>query len=401
MLTSFYILVILQIALGLYSLLQGFRWLGMVRSHGATHAGFYAPVVAVICPCKGTEFGLEENLTALTRFDYPNYEIYFSLATNLDSALPIIERVKAASPRPVHIVIAGAPEDCGEKVNNLRAAVESLPEKFEAFVFTDSDARPPRGWLAKLVAPLEDSRIGATTAYRCLIPGTNARAGNFASALASTWNAAVMTTLGNARENFCWGGGTAIRRKNFEEARVLEAWRGAVSDDFAITNALQRERKGILFCPECLSPTLQAWDASSLLEFTNRQMVIAKVYSRRRWRLGALAHGAYTATILYAVAVIFITMIGGDPWFQLLLITLAIPLLAAMKGALRIVAVNEMLPEWKSQFDRWSWTWMALAPVVPFLFTWNFLVSLPTRRIRWRGIRYQLVSVDKTKILKR
>ena len=44
---------------------------------------------------------------------------------------------------------------------------------------------------------------------------------------------------------------------------------------------------------------------------------------------------------------------------------------------------------------------MALAPVVPFFFSWNFLVSLVTRRIRWRGIRYQLVSVDKTKILNR
>jgi ceramide glucosyltransferase len=397
----FYLLVILQIALGLFSLWQGFSWLRMVRGHAGRHAGFYAPVAAIICPCKGNEPGLEENLIALTRFDYPNYEIYFSLATSLDPALAAIERVKAASPHPVHIVIAGPPEGCGEKVNNLRVAVESLPEKFEAFVFADSDVRLPRGWLAKLVAPLEDSRIGATTAYRCLIPSSNAKASGFAGALASTWNAAVMTTLGPARRNFCWGGGTAIRRKNFEEARVLETWRGAVSDDFAMTNALQQERKAILFCPECLAPTLQSWNASNLLEFTNRQITIARVYSRRRWRLGALAHGAYSLTIIYAVAAIVITMVGGDPWFQLALIALVIPLLAAMKGALRIIAVNELLPEWKPQFDRWSWAWMALAPLVPFLFVWNFLVSLVTRRIRWRGIRYELVSVDKTRILKR
>ena len=48
---------------------------------------------------------------ALTRFDYPNYEIYFTLATSLDPALKIIERVKTASSHPVHIVIAGPPTD--------------------------------------------------------------------------------------------------------------------------------------------------------------------------------------------------------------------------------------------------------------------------------------------------
>jgi hypothetical protein len=105
--------------------------------------------------------------------------------------------------------------------------------------------------------------------------------------------------------------------------------------------------------------------------------------------------------MIYAVTAILVTMAAGDPWFQLLLIALAIPLLAAMKGGLRIVALNELQPEWKAQFDRWSWAWMALAPVVPFLFSWNFLASLVTRRIRWRGIRYELVSVDRTRILNR
>lgn len=255
-LASFYILVILQIALGLYSLWEGFEWFRMVRRRLASHAGFYAPVAAVICPCKGSERGLEENLAALAHFDYPNYEIYFSLATSLDPALKIIERVKAASQRPVHIVIAGPPEDCGEKVYNLRRVVEALPDKFEVVVFTDSDVRLPRGWLGKLIAPLQDFRIGATTAYRWLIPSGQFGAGGFSSALASAWNAAVATLLGRPQDNFCWGGGTAIRRKTFDDAQVLEAWKGAVSDDFAMTRALEQAGKPIVFVPECLAATL-------------------------------------------------------------------------------------------------------------------------------------------------
>jgi len=401
MLDLFYILVVLQIALGAYSLWDGWGWFRMVRRRLGTHAGFYAPVAAVICPCKGTEPGLEENLMALTRFDYPNYEIYFSLATSLDPALKIIERVKAATKRPVHIVIAGPPEDCGEKVHNLRKAVESLPERFEVIVFVDSDVRLPRGWLGKLTAPLQDPQIGATTAYRWVIPSRRIGEGGLASALASAWNASVATMLGRPRENFCWGGGTAIRRATFEEAHVLDAWSGTVSDDFGLTNALVGLGRSIVFCPECLAPTLHPWTGTSLIEFTNRQVAITRINSPQRWLLGSAGHGIYSLTLVYAALTILNTMINGDPWLHLLLMPLMIVLLAAGKGALRTIAVGEMLPEWKAPLRDWSWVWTALAPVVPFLFTWNFIASLLTKRIRWRNIRYELVSPNITRVLTR
>jgi len=396
----FYVLVLVQLALGVYSLWTGIEWFHMVRRRLGSHAGFYAPVAAVICPCKGMEPGLEENLTALTRFEYANYDIYFSLATSLDPALKIIERVKAASPRPVHIVIAGPPTDCGEKVYNLRRAVEALPEKFEVLVFTDSDARLSHGWLTKLVAPLHDPKVGATTAYRWFIPsGKGANA--FASALASVWNASVATLLGKPSENFCWGGGTAIRRKTFADEHVLEAWNGAVSDDFAITNALVQSGKPIVFCPECLAPTLHPWTTADLLEFTNRQIVITRVYSPRKWNFGAAAHLGYSITLIFAFVVVLAMMIDGDPWSQLALLALAIPLLAALKGALRTLAVSELLTEWRGRMQEWNWIYPAYAPIVPFLFSWNFITSLLTKTIRWRGIRYELVTPNVTRILKR
>ncbi|HUO36150.1 MAG TPA: glycosyltransferase family 2 protein [Candidatus Acidoferrum sp.] len=396
----FYILVLAQIALAVYSLWDGFGWFRMVRQRLQSHAGFYAPSAALICPCKGNERGLEDNLLAMTRFEYANYEIYFALATSLDPALKIIERVKAASKVPVHIVIAGPPEDCGEKVYNLRRSVESLGEKFDVIVFTDSDVRLPRGWLGKLIAPLQDPRIGATTAYRWIVPSGSA-AGGLASAMASTWNAAIATMLGDPKRNFCWGGGTAIRRKTFEDAKVLEAWKGAVSDDFAMTAALEEAGLPIVFCPECLAATLHPWTASELLEFTDRQIIITRVYSPKRWNYGAAAHLSYSVTLIFAAIVILVTMTGGDPWGQLFLLALAIPLLAAMKGVVRTIAILELMPEQKARLSEWAWVWSALAPVVPFLFAWNFLTSLTTRTIRWRGIRYELVSANTTRILKR
>jgi hypothetical protein len=101
------------------------------------------------------------------------------------------------------------------------------------------------------------------------------------------------------------------------------------------------------------------------------------------------------------VYVILYSMVDVDPWGQLLLLTLAIPLLAAMKGAMRTIAVSEAMPESKAKLQEWSWVCPVLAPVVPFLFSWNFIASLLTKSIRWRGIRYELVSPNMTRIIKR
>jgi ceramide glucosyltransferase len=397
----FYLFVVVQIALGIYSLWDGYEWLRGVRRRLSSHAGFYSPMAALVCPCKGAEPGLEDNLMSLTRFEYANYEIFFTLATSLDPALKIVERIKAASTRPVHIVIAGPPENCGEKVHNLRRAVQGLTENFEVIVFTDSDVRVPKGWLTKLIAPLQDPRIGATTAYRWIIPSRAIGSGGFASAMASAWNASVATMLGRPRENFCWGGGTAIRRSTFNDVGVLDAWEGALSDDFALTHALEAAGKPIVFCPECLAATLHPWTPTSLLEFTNRQILITRVYAPKRWGMGMAAHLGYVITMLFAAIVIVMQMAGGDPWTNLALVAFVVPFLAVIKGVLRTIAVTEMLPEWKAQLGQWSWVWTALAPVVPFLFAWNFLSSLLSRRMRWRNVRYELVSPSITRVLTR
>ncbi len=127
------------------------------------------------------------------------------------------------------------------------------------------------------------------------------------------------------------------------------------------------------------------YSASELLDFSTRQIVMTRVYAPRRWILGMISHFWYVLTLLYAVIVIFAAMISGDSWVQLALLTVVIVLIAVMKGAIRTAAINELLPEWRSQLQQWSWVWMALAPVVPFLFAWNFLNSLVTKRIRCAG----------------
>jgi len=393
----FDLLALIQIAAGLYLLWQGILWLTYVRRRLNTDPGFYAPRTAVICPCRGIEPGLERNLVSLCEFDHQNYEVFFVLASESDPAHSIVKRVAATSRAKAHVVLAGNPENCSEKVNNLRVAVEQVPEEFEVLVFADSDGRPGKSWLHHLVAPLLDSRIAATTTMRWFLPNDN----GLPTALLAAWNASVVTMLGPHSKNFCWGGGTAIRRAIFEQIGMLDAWQYSFSDDYSLTMMIERSRRQILFLPECLTPSYVHTDFAGLLEFTGRQMRITRVYRPQMWATAFATHFLYCLTLLIGFIVAMNLTLASRPAFQVITLLSLPPLLAAIRGALRVIGVTDALPSLRSQIMSQSWIYILLAMFVPFLYLVNFFSSIMGRRIRWRGIDYELISPEQTRVLTR
>ena len=391
----FYLLALVQIGVGAYLIWQGWEWLGYARRRMRTDPGFHAPRVAVLCPCKGVEPGLERNLVSLTEFNHQNYEVFFILASESDPAAAIVKRVISSSRVKANLIVAGQPQECGEKVNNLRVAVEELPEEFEVLVFADSDGRPGRSWLQRLTAPLGDERIGAAATMRWLI----ANRGNLATALLAAWNAPIVTMLSEKGKNFCWGGGTAIRRSVFEGIGVLDEWRTSVSDDYSMTKALERAGRAIFFVPECLTVSYVETDLSGLLEFTNRQILITRVYAQKIWRTAAVTHLLYCVTVVLGLGLTIGDLISERPALHIAALTFFILLLSAIRASLRVVAVTEILPALKAQIINQAWVNIALPAAIPFVYLMNFTHSLFTRKIRWRNINYELISANQTRIL--
>jgi ceramide glucosyltransferase len=394
--TFFYFLAFLQILLGVYLIWQAVQWLGYVRRRLHTDSGFYAPRVAVLCPCKGIEPGLERNLLSLTEFERQNYEIFFILASDADPARSIVERIAAGSKAKAHVIIAGNPTNSGEKANNLRVAVEQLSPEFEVFVVADSDGRPGKNWLHYLVAPLGDVRIGATTTMRWLIPNR----GNFPTALLAAWNAPMVTMLSEKGKNFCWGGGTAIRRSIFEQSGVMNEWRNSVSDDFSLTRALERNNRSIVFLPECLTCSYVETDFRGLLEFTNRQILITRVYASKLWRPAAFTHLLYCMTLLLGAILILSDFFQQRPFFHIATLTFLPLLLSSIRSSIRLIGVTECLPAARSQIMGQAWIYILLPVFIPFLYVINFLNSLVTRKIRWRGMAYELIGPEQTRIIR-
>ncbi len=95
--------------------------------------------------------------------------------------------------------------------------------------------------------------------------------------------------------------------------------------------------------------------------------------------------------------------ITGAPAIQILMLALApaCKLSMARGKCSASPRIMEVLPDWKTKLLADGWIWTFLAAIAPVLGLWNSLVALFSNEIRWRGIRYKLISPQQTRILTR
>jgi cellulose synthase/poly-beta-1,6-N-acetylglucosamine synthase-like glycosyltransferase len=395
----FYFFAAVVVWLGVDSLRGGFRYLAFVRRELSRELPPFTPYASVIAPVRGLDQGLRDNLRALLQQDYPAYEIIFVTDRADDPALAVIEEACAAFARrevKTRSLVAGAAEESGQKVHNLRVGVARVEASSSVLVFVDSDARPRPLWLRSLVTPLGDERTGAATGYRWFIPV----GGGFASHLRACWNASIASALGaRGDKNFCWGGSTAIRLETFHRLRMQEKWRGALSDDFALMRALREARLPIQFVPYCLTPSLEDCSISELIEFTTRQLKITRVYASHFWKAVLLGSLLFVAVFYGGLALALTRAALGLSYFWPLVFVLSIFALGAAKAYVRWLAVSLPLADYRSQLRRNLWAQLLLWPIASALYLYNALAASLSRRIEWRGIAYELKSPSETVII--
>jgi cellulose synthase/poly-beta-1,6-N-acetylglucosamine synthase-like glycosyltransferase len=292
------------------------------------------------------------------------------------------------------LIVAGKATENAQKAHNLRRAVLEVSPKSEAFVFVDSDARPAENWLRDLIAPLQEENVGAATAYRWFI----SKKFSFASEMRSVWNASIASALGaNTKTNFCWGGSMAIRRDTFDELEIREKWRGVVSDDFAVTRAMKEASLAIRFVPRALAASIDDRGWKELLEFTTRQMKITRVYAPDLWTSAFI--GAFIFNLVFVWGIFILIFAGGTDKIIALLALVIISAFSIGKAWLRLNAVKLVLKDRKKELKRQFWTQNTLWIFSPALFFYNAFCALLSRTILWRGIKYKLVSSERTEII--
>lgn len=397
MLTLFFVLAGLLALQSLIALQDGPRFLAFVRRRLAQPLPLYTPPATIVCPCKGLDADLETNLRALLAQEYPDCEVIFVMAAGDDPARSVCERIarESRSQRLVRVVIAGPPSGRGEKVNNLLAGVAAARRESEVFVFADSDGRPAPDWVRTLVAHLAEPEVGAASTFRWYIPD-----GDFLSGLQSAWNAPAVTYMGEWQRNFCWGGGTALRRQTFEEVEARRYWAGCVSDDYMLTRALRDHGRRIVFVPQALVATHHPTTAAKLWEWTLRQILITRVYEPRLWWPATGVHVFYCGVHLYGLALAAVALASSWQTSAAILATVgAMSAITVAKGVYRLAAVLLLLPAHREELRRTWWSPTLQAALVPWLLAANFVASAFTRRLTWRGVTYELRSPWETRVL--
>jgi ceramide glucosyltransferase len=369
-----WIFVILAVALALLSLRgEGARTAYYRRWLKAPPSDSYEPAT-VIVPVKGFDEGLRENLKALATQDYPDYELIIVSRSAED--LP-----DGVTPAKGRILFAGpGDQDTGEKVNNLQAAVQAARTSSKVFVFADSDGVPSPRWLRALVDTLREDGVGASTGFRWHVPDPV----DTWSLLRSVWNAVIAGGMGPGANSFCWGGATAIRRDVFERLQIQAWWRGAVSDDYRLSEAVKAAGLRIAFAPAALVASTDHTTAVEFLPWSVRQMKITRFYAPGLWKLALFEHVVYCTAMAASVwlvwqgslpAALALTVQLGAGWY---------------KGANRVRLARQALPQHDRWFARYGWLHVLLVPVGTWLWLYSCVASAGSARIRWRGRDYVL-----------
>lgn len=392
----FYILAAVLIYFSYKSFRSGIDYLNYFKRELTRPLPDYAPFVTIFAPCRGVDQGMLENLDALLSQDYPEYEVVFIVDEADDAATGLIETAWREARRQVKLVVAAKATDSSQKVANLREGVRYADPASEIFAFVDSDARPTRSWLRHLVAPLQDAKVGAATAYRWFISKNE----TLASEMRNMWNASIASALGaNRKTNFCWGGSTAIRREVFERLDIREKWNGTLSDDFTMTRTLYEANLDIYFVPSALMPSVEDCTIRELVEFTTRQMKITRVYAPKLWIMSFFGSGLFTAVMLSSILIMIFSARNDLTVAAAMFTILTVTIFSIGKSSLRIKAVGLVLSQYDSKLRRQVLPQITLWSLAPALFFYNSLAAWLSRHVTWRGTTYEMVSANETRVL--
>ncbi len=358
----------------------------------------YTPKAAIIAPHYGWDDQTAENVKRLLDQDYAGaYEVFFVThakgESGYDESYPHLLEIAEGHPNAHTLLAPNIVENSfprSQKVQNLMTAIEAFPDDVEVIAFVDADATIEREWLTLLVQPLQDKEVGATVGARFYFPHTL----NAASLVEAAWINFQIAFQGDHPLAMVWGGSNAIRRDTFEKSKVLQRWENATIEDHNLTHAVRDLKRKVHFVPDCIAIThteKRTW--KQVIEFTNRQMVMT-------FRMGLKAQWWVTLLVLLPKALLVIGSIPFIFYSERFLLVLLVPFIEIQ--SYRVFSRN--LPLWLRDMPKIRETLRTASLVVPItmlLAGLNAVYALFQNKIVWGGVRYEILSATKSRVLGR
>jgi len=218
-----------------YSLMVAASVVQFRRRAGGGGARTFVPPVSVLKPLHGAEPDLEENLTSFFEQDYPEFEILFSARHASDAGLKTARRVAARFPEVnARMLVCGDPPWPNPRTYSLETMRREA--RYPILVASDSDVRVGPGYLASVVEPLSDPKVGMVT---CLYRGF-ARRGLWAQleamGMSVEMTSGVLVADMLEGMKFALGPSMTIRQSTIENIGGLKKVAEYYADDFVLGN---------------------------------------------------------------------------------------------------------------------------------------------------------------------
>ncbi|MGA7196906.1 MAG: glycosyltransferase family 2 protein [Roseiarcus sp.] len=341
------------------------------------------PNVAVILPVRGGR-NLDRFLPLLRAQQYGRYRIIASVESTDDSAFALLRAAEAEPGAPLETTVAGLAANAGQKVWNQLAALERLRPDDDIVAFIDADTLPTPLWLPRLVAVIVNAGRPVATGYRWMTPADD----RWSSCCLAAANASIAALpRGVLPMTIVWGGSVAMKQKTLEAIAIEAVWRGAISDDVQMAEALRRHgltahapRQGLL-----LSPVSCSW--REMVAFGVRQYRIIYLHQPGSWAIALVFLWAPPIYLALAAP----SFVSGLPaaWLSLALILA----LAEVRTRLRRGIQRALWPELCGPRDARRWRaerW--LRPVWLLIHALCAAGAPLSRTIDWAGVRYRVAG---------
>jgi cellulose synthase/poly-beta-1,6-N-acetylglucosamine synthase-like glycosyltransferase len=339
------------------------------------------PQVLVIT-CVKNEGSLHDDFfRRLRRQTCPTARIVVVLESNVDPSYAVANSCAQGPGLPMSVLVAGRSVDSGQKIWNLLAALKTVEEADEIVAFVDADTLPDDNWLLRLVMPIVRREAEAVSGYRWILPYGN----RWGSYLVAAANNAIACIPRSRFWNVAWGGSIAVKRSLLDRIEIASWWKGALSDDLQLTRALWSHGIRIV-CPQgFIIPTPVDCDAIEGFEFGRRQYIITRTHLFRYWIFAA-------AIALPSLLILFVALGYASQGDRL-----------AQAALLIILGLSQVRAYLRGRVDAWllqdrdllryrpvkTKQWIA-AFIAPLFHALCIITALPSRRIRWSGIVYDI-----------